>query len=632
MPLFVIFIFGSVVIGAGAMLAPAWPTTQPRIGLNAALALALVIGGALFWAMLFGWNTLVIDYLLFALVTAIFLGGTLSYGQMRAEQRGGELLDAEQGWPGPRDLLFFGLIGLVFIIPTLVLPVPLDTDAQGFGYMALMARLGGSFNSLAPFHPEITYLYSPGFTLLTAYLSQQLGQGLHNVQFGVGAVLGFLCVWLAYDLGTEIRDKQLGRASALAMIGGMGLFTAFMDSHYTTLLGLVFTLAFIIFALRYQRDGHRADAVGAGLMLGATAISHPDSTIILALGYGPWLLLMWLGQPRPNVRRWLVMLLGVPALAALAISPWLVSISAQLGQDVVSPFIRSADYLRTLLVFNGLWTFPVALIGLVTGLRRREQAVLLAAGWLILILDFAILGITETLFPWLPLFRYDYPFSIAWHGPIIPLTILAGMGLLWLWHNWLEARLGAALHRYAYVLIGAGALVMLALLVFSPQILAFSKGRVSFFGAFASHADVAAMQWLRTNTPEDARVLNFPGTQFDNSHEGDWVPVISERDSVYYRWQPFFRNNEASLAEQEALQAFWRDPANPDHADLLRAHGIDYVIVPQIVAIPDSLETAWRWNEPFAWAFEMQSSVADAPYLEQVFETDGAQVYRVEES
>ncbi len=33
------FIFGAVVIGSGAMLAPAWPSKQPRIGLNAALAL-----------------------------------------------------------------------------------------------------------------------------------------------------------------------------------------------------------------------------------------------------------------------------------------------------------------------------------------------------------------------------------------------------------------------------------------------------------------------------------------------------------------------------------------------------------------------------------------------------------------
>jgi hypothetical protein len=164
MPLVIVFVFGAVVVGAGAMLAPAWPTAQPRIGLMAALALGLVIGGAVFWAMLFGWNTLVIDYLLFALVTSIFLFGTLSYGQKRAEKRGEELADADQGWPGPIDLLFFAFAALVFIFPALVLPVPLDTDAQGFGYLALMARMGGGFSTLAPFHPEITYLYSPGFT------------------------------------------------------------------------------------------------------------------------------------------------------------------------------------------------------------------------------------------------------------------------------------------------------------------------------------------------------------------------------------------------------------------------------------------------------------------------------------
>jgi hypothetical protein len=232
------------------------------------------------------------------------------------------------------------------------------------------------------------------------------------------------------------------------------------------------------------------------------------------------------------------------------------------------------------------------------------------------------------LLPWLPLFRYDYPFSIAWHGPIIPYTILGGVGVLWLWDQLLAARLEPHLTRYAYPLLGAGIVGALVLLLLSPQILTLSKGRVSFFGAFASHADVQAMDWLRRNTPEDSRILNFPGTNFDNSHESDWVAVISERDSIYFRWQPFFRNLESSRAEQDALRQFWRDPANPANASLLAEHGIDYIIVPQIVGNPDSFESAWRWNEPFAWAFEMRSVVADADYLEQVFEADGAAVYQ----
>ena len=628
MSLFVIFIFSSVVFGAGAMLAPAWPTQQPRIGLSAALVLGVVIGGALFWSMLFGWDTLVIDYLLFALIITIFLGGTLSYGQMRAEKRGEELTDAAQGWPGSRDLLFFALVALVFAVPALIVPVPLDTDAQGFGYLALMARLGGNFDTLAPFHPEITYLYSPGFPLLVAYLSQQLGQGIHSVQLGVAAVLGLLCVWLAYDLGAELQHQRLGRAFALAMLGGLGLFTAYMDAHYTTLLALVFALAFIIYTLRYLRDGHRADLFGAGLMLGAVVISHPDTTVILALGYGPWLLTMWLGQPRPAGRRWLGLALLVPLIALVAIAPWLWRVQPLLTGDIQSPFSRSADYWRVLVTFHGVWIVPVAFIGIITGLRQRTQAVLLAAGWLLLIVDFAAVGLIETLLPWLPLFRYDYPFSIAWHGPIIPYTILGGIGLLWLWDRFLARRLDTLIHRYAYGLIGVGIAAALLALVFNGQLLDFSKGRIGFFGAFASHADVQAMTWLRDNTPPEARILNFPGTNFDNSHEGDWVPVIAERDSVYYRWQPFFRHTEASIAEQDRLRDFWRDPADPAHAALLTEAGIDYVIVPQIVSNLDSFATAWRWNQPFAWAFTMETAVADAPYLELVFEADGAQVFQ----
>ena len=626
MPLVVLFIFGAVVIGAGAMLSPAWPTKQPRIGLMAALSLGLVTGGAVFWAMLFGWNTLVIDYLLFALVTSIFLFGTLSYGQRRAEKRGEELADADQGWPGPVDLMLFAFAALVFILPALALPVPLDTDAQGFGYLALLARMGGGFFSLAPFHPEISYLYAPGFTALTAYLSQQLGQGLHHVQLAVSAVLAFMLVLLAYDFGAEFQDKRLGRAMALAMIGGMGLFTAFMDSHYTTLLAMVFAFAFLIFALRYLKEGLPADAIAGGLMLGAVVLCHPDTTIILGLGYIPWLLTMWLGQPKPTPKRWLVLVIGVPLVAILGLSPWLLNVRELLGSEIVSPFERDPNHWQVMLLYHGIWIVPVAILGAIIGLRRRDQTAILSVGWLLLIIDFSTTGILESLFGDLlaPAFRFDYPFSIAWHGPIIPYTILGGMGLFWLWERFAARRIGDAVYRYAPAIFGVLLVLALLAFVFNRQLLEFSKGRVAFYGAFSSEADVEAMIWLKENTPPDARVLNHPGP-----HEGDWVPVISERDSVYYRQQPFFRGNEASLAEQERMRQFWEDPANPDNAELLAQAGIDYVIVPQIVTDPESINEMFRWRAPFTEAIEMRSSVSDAPYLELLFDADGAQVYQL---
>ena len=54
--------------------------------------------------------------------------------------------------------------------------------------------------------------------------------------------------------------------------------------------------------MRYLRDHYAGDAIAAGLMLGAVVLSHPDMTIILALGYVPWLLTIWLGKPRPTLR------------------------------------------------------------------------------------------------------------------------------------------------------------------------------------------------------------------------------------------------------------------------------------------------------------------------------------------
>ncbi len=631
MPLFVIFIFGAIVFGAGAMLAPAWPSSQPRIGLMAALALGIVMGGSIFWSSLFGWNTLVIDYLLFALMTSIFLFGTLSYGQKRAEAKGEILADADQGWPGPRDLMFFGLVGLIFLVPVFILPVPLDTDAQGFGYLGLMARLGGGFQSLAPWHPEISYLYSPGFSVLIAYLSHQLNQGMQSVQISVGAILGLLNIWLAYDMGAEIRDKRLGRAMALTMLLSIGLFTAFMDSHYTTILGLVFAQAFLILAIRFQRKPTVADAAGGGLMLGALVLAHPDTTIILMLGYVPWLITMWFGRPRPTLRSWLVLAIGMPLIALIAISPWLYSVKDLMGSNIVSPFTRDLSYWRILVLYHGVWIVPVAILGAVVGLRNRSQSVILAVGWLIFILEFSSLGILESIAPSLlaPILRYDYPFSIAWHGPIVPYTILGGLGVFWLWERYGAKRISSLSPSWSYAALTAGLIVVLAGIVLSPQLLAFSKGRIGFYGAFSSAADVKAMEWIKHNTPEDVRVLNFPGTQKDNSHESDWVPVIAERDTVYYRWQPFFRNNEASLAEQDRLRAFWEDPSNPAHAELLRSAKIKYVIVPQLVTNPASIDSMFRWNKPFTELVQMHSFVSAAPYLNLVFDSDGAQVYEV---
>ena len=211
MSLFIVFIVGAVLMGAGAMLSPAWRTAQPRVALAATLCLALVVGGAVFYAEAFAWNTLVVDYLLFVLLSGVVLGGTLSTAQARAEAKGEQLADRDQGWPGPQDLAFFAVVALLVLIPLVHLPAALGTGGQVLGFHTLSARFGETFNSLAPFDSQARVIISPGFHALSAYLSQQLSQPIPLIQLCLAAVCVYLSIWLAYDFGAELRDKRLGR-------------------------------------------------------------------------------------------------------------------------------------------------------------------------------------------------------------------------------------------------------------------------------------------------------------------------------------------------------------------------------------------------------------------------------------
>jgi hypothetical protein len=619
---FIIFIFVSLLGGAGLLLSPALPTRQPRIGLAAVACLGIVTVLGVNYAAVVRWQSIVFDYLWFGLLVGVFLSGTFSLGMFRAEVEG----HRETGWPGPRELGLLMTLALLFVIAALIFPVPLDTDAQGFGYLALTLRQSGSLTTLAPFHSEIQYLYSPGFLTVAAYLSNALGAGLQNVQLALGAVFSLLFVWSSYDLGNEIADdstRRTGIAFALAAVIGTGLLLADLDSHYTTLMALDFALACLVFSLRWVRGGKRLDFLLAAITLAGVPLTHPDTTIILILGYVPWLAVIWLSKPRPSLWRWLGLAVGIPGLALLLIVPWLLKIAPLLGSDIASIFEIEPRHIVVMLVYHGGVIVLLALGGALLGLRRRNFLDLMMIVWLLLILDFSSLGILPRLagFVLAPILKYDYPFSIAWHGPIIPYTYLGGTVLLWLAERFkLERRL---VQISTPLMVGA-ALVLVLVGMFSGSLVAWSKNTpLRIFGAFSSQADVRAMEWLRANTPKTTLILNHPGPQ-----EGDWVPVIAERDAVYFRPQPFFRGTATSDARQTELMQFWQHPENVTNVELLRKYGIEYVIVPQIVAAPARLPEMFRWRPPFPEAI-LNVNLKTLPYLELVFEADGAQVYKL---
>ena len=364
MSLFIVFIFAAVLLGAGAMLSPAWRTAQPRVALSATFCLALVVGGAIFYAELIAWDTLVVDYLLFALLSGVVLGGTLSTAQARAEARGERLADRDQGWPGPQDLLFFALVAAIILVPLLHLPAALGTHGQVVGFHSLATRMGESFTSLAPFHPSATVIAAPGLHALSAYLSQQLGQAIPLIQLSVTAVVVFLSVWLAYDFGAEIRDKPLGRALAVATLLCGGGFTSYLDGHFAELLALLFMQAFLLYAVRLLRRFNLADLVAGGLMMGAVVYTSLTISIIMIIGFGCVCALSWskVGRGIAGGSRW-GLLIGFPLVALLGTAPWLINNAPLIFPISPSPYAANITLLRDIILGNGVLIVTAGSLG-----------------------------------------------------------------------------------------------------------------------------------------------------------------------------------------------------------------------------------------------------------------------------
>lgn len=598
-------------------------TRSVAFGSTTALAVAVVVTGNL--AALFGYRS----WMALVVWSVIVLGGWLRTRQAAVRE--------PLRFPPNRLTLFLLVMAFALAAPLLILPVPMDTDAQGFGYLALMIKKSGTIASLAPWHPDIAYLYSPGALLIFAALAGLFANvPMSAVMMGASHAAAFLFVCMAWDFGAEIA-QQVPRpltphvwqwAMAISAAASVGLWTALLDSHYTSVFGLLFVLASLTALARLLRTGGCSDAAISAVSLAALVMTHPDSAIITALGFVAFLVSIWV-VARPPWQLQLLIAVAVPLSAAALTLPWLARIFPLLDSTIRSPFEVSLAHWRPLLLYHGLVWPLLALVGAVVWPRQSTVWTLAMIGWIAAIVEFSLLGLLDSAFPAVlnPFVRFHYPFSLAWHGPIIPYMVLGAGGLVWLAGKVDFRDLSRLIDR---VLLGLAVGISL-ILVLSSSVPAWTKGWFHFEGCFATANDVVAMRWLRDNSPPCARVLNYPGDYVNlRDWEAHWVPVIAERDSVYFRGAPFFAGPglRSARAQAEQMLAFWRDPADPENVERLRAARLDFVIVPESIGAPASRKTSWRWKPP-----AVLSGIASRPeaagYLEMVFRAGGAQVYRI---
>jgi hypothetical protein len=318
MTIFVVCILLGLIWGTGTMLAPALPSREPRIASSGIFSLALVVSGAIFYGALFGWDTLVVDYLWFLLIIGIFLGGTLTYGMQRAEAN----VDAEKmEWPGVRLLAFFAAI-LVVMLLVYSQSSWHKADQQVFD----KARFLQQETDLAAL--DVFPQSEPGLAILLAYLDKQLPSNLENIFTALLTVLSVTICWQIYDV---IQEMGLKTKWVWGIVAGMAIFVvAVVRIVPDIVMWLSFTLSFWLFIIRYCRHQRFFDGFAAAVCGTAAILTiHGAVFILLAIYIIMRLLPKVLAMQQDGVAvygmRWFRQGMVVGAMILIGIAPYLIN-------------------------------------------------------------------------------------------------------------------------------------------------------------------------------------------------------------------------------------------------------------------------------------------------------------------
>lgn len=436
---------------------------------------------------------------------------------------------------------------LVRFFPTAMSGFPIN-DGGMFAVMVDDLRLSGyALPVYASYNlNQIPYAYPPLGFYLGRILADLSGWDSVEVARWLPAFFSTLAVGAFYLLALRLLPTRLHAALATLFFAlTPRAFSWFVEGGGITRSPAQFfmLLTFASVAQLYQR-GRRRDVLWSGLWGALAVLSHPESAVYAAFSC----LLLWvmLGRARQSF----LQSVGVAGLVALLSAPWWVTVLARHGLET---FLAAAE----------IGQEPLALLHLLFFSFTEEPYATLAAA-----MGLVGLACQVSRRAWLiPLWLF-LPFVIGGrsaHLPaIIPLSMLAAIALVDVVFAALRpSRAGERVVEPLVELIETGrervTRVERGIFFYLFLYLLFSA---VFFGGQISavrvhEGDQAAIDWIRENTPPEARFLVLTGSRsvsYDPLPE--WFPALAGRHSVYTVQGLEWVSGEAfSAAARNAAQA-----------------------------------------------------------------------------
>jgi hypothetical protein len=354
-------------------------------------------------------------------------------------------------------------------------------------------------------------------------------------------LLGWLTLWATGLLGSlAVGRLSLKHATAAPWAGALLIVEFHLvwaaASGMETALFATLCLAAMVLSLQAQLSPR--GWLGVGALVGAAVLARPEGLTLL----GPLAIALWASEQKARVKNATALVFG----CLLPVVPYLLfnlNTSGQFWPNTL--YAKQAEYAVLLaqplwarlaqqwaqpLIGVGLFLLPGFALTLVSAWRGREWRVLAWAVW--------ALG-------FLSLFALRLP-VVYQHGryamPVLPVyAVLAFAGAL----SWLRPRAAGAWRRRAS-LAWAAALPLATLLFYGLGAQAYQRDV-----AFIDSQMVATAEWVRANTPADARVAAH-----DIGALGYFAgrPLIDLAGLVSPEVIPFIRN-EPRIADHLYAQA-----------------------------------------------------------------------------
>ncbi|MBK9710485.1 MAG: hypothetical protein IPO81_03985 [Kouleothrix sp.] len=545
----------------------------------------------------------------------------------------------------------------------------------------LLIDNGGIFHSWQPYAPLATFTYHFGFHTNAALVHYLTGLDAIQSVILTGQIMNALAAPLLFALAVALGGSRWAGVWAALIAGFVANIPAFYVNwgRYTQLTGQVVLMALVVCWVtlaetatkgrgpRAADRGPRAKAretnprffglwslvfgqnmasswrlvLLTALVTTAMILTHYLVTALAGLFVASYLLALVVARRDWRAAGSLALRAGLAAgLALLLAAPWIANIlRGYLLQNATGIAGGSVAAVSTMLstlepVAPKYVARPVllgALAGLLIACWRRDWRMAVPAVWCALLVAVVVpytiglpgAGVIDTLTGLGTLF--------------IPTALLAGYALAA--SQALVARLLARLGQPASRAIGA---VLAAALLLATVALntGWQTRVIAGDTALVADADLAAMAWIRENTPADARFLinSFPaygGTLAAGSDAGWWLPLLAGRQASLPALtygsevgeQPTYRRDVnrfvAALRGRPLTDAtpLKVDLTRPDALALLAGAGIGYVY-----------SGAHPFPGPAAADRIDTAKLRASPAFRLVYARDGVEIFQIQKS